>query len=55
MTLKSGCIFESPDEFKTAKDHEQRSLMGYNPWGHRVGHDRATKHNTAQGPSITAD
>ena len=23
-----------PDEF-----HEQRSLVGYNPWGRRVGHE----------------
>ena len=21
------------------KSHGQRSLVGYNPWGHRVGHD----------------
>ena len=21
-----------------------RSLVGYSPWGHRVGHDRVTKH-----------
>ena len=24
------------------KSHRQRSLAGYHPWGHRVGHDRAT-------------
>ena len=35
MTLKSGCIFESPGEFKTTKDHEQGRLMGYSPWGHK--------------------
>ena len=22
--------------------HAQRKLVGYTPWGHRVGHDRAT-------------
>ena len=25
--------------------HGQRSLAGYSPWGHRVGHYRATKHS----------
>ena len=24
------------------------SLVGHSPWGHRVGHDGATKHSTAQ-------
>ena len=24
--------------------HGQRSLVGYSPWGRRVGHDQATKH-----------
>ena len=24
------------------KPHEQKSLMDHSPWGHRVGHDRAT-------------
>ena len=28
--------------------HGQRSLAGYNPWGHRVGQDWATKHSIAQ-------
>ena len=28
--------------------HGQRSLVGYSPWGHRVGHNWATKHSTAQ-------
>ena len=27
--------------------HGQRSLVGYSPWGHRVGHNWATKHSTA--------
>ena len=27
------------------KSHEQRSLSGYGPWGHKsIGHDWATKH-----------
>ena len=28
-------IFELPGEFKTTKDHEQGSLMGYSRWGHK--------------------
>ena len=28
--------------------HEQRSLAGCSPFGHRVGHDWATKHSTAR-------
>ena len=24
--------------------HGQKSLAGYSPWGHRVGHDSVTKH-----------
>ena len=31
--------------------HEQRSLVGYSPWDHRVGHEWATKHST----EITTD
>ena len=27
-----------------ANPHEQRTLVGYRPWGHRVGHNWATKH-----------
>ena len=27
--------------------HGQRSLVGYSPWGRRVGHDWATRHSTA--------
>ena len=27
--------------FLPGKFHEQRSLVGYSPWGHRVRHDRA--------------
>ena len=26
--------------------HGQSSLVGYSPWGHRVGHDWMTKHST---------
>ena len=34
--------------FLSGKAHEQRSLVGYSPWGHkRVGHDWVTKHSTA--------
>jgi len=30
--------------FLPGKSHGQRTLVGYNPWGHkRVGHDLATK------------
>ena len=30
--------------FLPGKSHEQKSLVGYSPWGHkRVGHDLATK------------
>ena len=29
--------------FLPGKSHGQRSLAGYSPWGHRVGHDLATK------------
>lgn len=30
--------------FLPGKSHEQRSLVGYSPWGHkRVGHDLVTK------------
>ena len=28
--------------------HGQRSLVGYSPWVHRVGHDWVTKYSTAQ-------
>ena len=28
------------------ESHGQRSLVGCNPWGRRVGHDWATKHST---------
>ena len=28
------------------KSHGQRNLVGYRPWGRRVGHDWATKHST---------
>ena len=30
------------------KLHGQRSLEGYSPWGHRVGHDWATEHTACQ-------
>ena len=29
--------------FLTGKFHEQRSLVGYSPWGCRVGHNFVTK------------
>ena len=38
-----------PGEF-----HGQRSLVGYSPWGHRVGHDWATNTHTTGGQSIGA-
>ena len=28
--------------------HGQRSLVGYSPWSHRVGHNQTNKHSTAQ-------
>ena len=30
--------------FLPEKSHGQRSLEGYSPWGHKVGHDWATTH-----------
>ena len=30
-------------EFLPGKSHEQSSLTGYSRWGHRIGHDLATK------------
>jgi len=30
--------------FLLEKPHGQRSLVGYSPCGHRVGHDLATEH-----------
>ena len=29
--------------FLPGKSHGQKSLVGYSPWDHRVGHDRATE------------
>ena len=34
--------------FLSGKLHGQMSLAGYSPWGHRVGHDRATEHKYNQ-------
>ena len=36
------------------KSHGQRNLVGYSPWGHRVGHDLATKHQQShhEGPNL---
>ena len=34
--------------FLPGESHGQRSLAGYNPWGHkRAGHDKATKQQQA--------
>ena len=31
---------DNPLQFSCLENpHEQRSLAGYSPWGHRVGHD----------------
>ena len=30
---------ESTQIFLPVEFHVQRSLVGYNPWGHKVGHD----------------
>ena len=37
--------------FLLGESHEQRSLEGYSPWSHRVGHNRAHPHKL-QLPSI---
>ena len=35
----------NPFQYACLKNpHGQRSPAGYNPWGHRVGHDWATEH-----------
>ena len=36
--------------FLPGESHEQRSLVGYSPWGHRVGHNWMTEH-AHEGPS----
>ena len=37
--------------FLPEKSHEQRSLEGYSPWGHkRVGHNLVTKQQTTNKP-----
>ena len=33
--------------------HGQRSLAGYSPWDHRVGHDLVTKHSTAHNNAVS--
>ena len=41
--LEWGAIaFSATPVFLCGKPHGQRSLAGYSPWGHRVGHDLAT-------------
>ena len=35
--------WQPPPVFLPGETHGQRSLMGYSPWGCRVGHDLATK------------
>ena len=35
--------WQSTPEFLPEESNGERSLMGYSPWGHRVGHDLATK------------
>ena len=32
--------------FLPGESYGQRSLAGYRPWGHRVGHNKTTEHNT---------
>ena len=46
----SGGGYNNPLQYSCLENpHGRRSLVGYSPWGlQRVGHDRATKHNTAQ-------
>ena len=36
--------WQSNPVFLPGESHGQRSLMGYSPWGHRVGHDWATEY-----------
>ena len=33
--------------FLPGASHGQRGMVGYSPWGHRVGHDRAHTNITA--------
>ena len=33
----------SPLQYSCLESHGQKSLAGYSPWGHKVGHDWATK------------
>ena len=40
--------WQSTPVFLPGKFHRQRNLVGYSPWGLRVGHNWATKHSTAQ-------
>ena len=30
--------------FLPGKSMDKRSLVGYSPWGHKIGHDLATNH-----------
>ena len=38
---------ELPFQYFTGASHGQRSLVGYSPWAHRVGHGRAHTDITA--------
>ena len=40
--------YGNPGQYSCLENrHGQRSLVGYRPQGHRVGHDCMTKHNTS--------
>ena len=52
QTVQRACIFSNNKMAPTpaslpGKSRGQKSLAGYSPRGHRVGHDRANKHTCA--------
>ena len=44
LGLPWGRAWQPTSAFLPGKSHGLRSLVGYSPWGRRVGHDWATKH-----------
>ena len=43
------CKWQPTPVILPGKSHRQRRLVGYSPWGHRVGHDLVvTEHTRAQ-------
>ena len=41
--------------FLPGESHGQRSLVGYSPWGHRIGHNLATKYSAWEESLPTLD